>query len=59
MINMEGVNPYHWEKNQWTPDVIEATAKDLAATGVDAVFEECFEVKADVFTSLATNIKKS
>jgi hypothetical protein len=57
MINMEGVNPYHWEKNQWTPENIKAVAGDLAATGVDAVFEECFEVKPDVFISLARELR--
>jgi hypothetical protein len=57
MINIEGVNPYHWEQNQWTPENISKVADDLAATGVDAVFEECFEVKPDVFTSLARELK--
>lgn len=57
MVNMEGVNPYHWEKNQWTPENIKATADDLAATGIDAVFEECFEAKSDVFVSLARTLK--
>ncbi|HEX7905480.1 MAG TPA: hypothetical protein VF487_16520 [Chitinophagaceae bacterium] len=57
MVNMEGVNPYHWEKNQWTPATIEAAANDLVAAGADAVFEECFEVKSDVFTSLARTLK--
>ncbi len=57
MINLEGVNPYHWTQNQWTPENIKAVAEDIAATGVDAVFEECFEVKADVFVSLARTLK--
>ncbi len=57
MINIEGVNPYHWEQNHWTPENIKAVAEDLAAAGVDAVFEECFEVKADVFVSLARTLK--
>lgn len=57
MINMEGVNPYHWEQNQWTPENISKVADDLATTGVDAVFEECFEVKPGVFTSLARELK--
>jgi len=57
MINLEGVNPYHWTENQWTPENIKAVAEDIAATGVDAVFEECFEVKADVFISLARTLK--
>lgn len=57
MVNMEGVNPYHWEQSQWTPASIASAAKDLAATGIDAVFEECFEVKPDVFTSLARTLK--
>lgn len=59
MVNMEGVNPYHWEENKWTPATIASTAKDLASTGVDAVFEECFEVKPDVFTSLARTLKSN
>lgn len=57
MINMEGVNPYHWELNKWTPDNIGSVAEDLASDGVDAVFEECFEVKPDVFISLARHLK--
>lgn len=59
MINLEGVNPYHWQQNQWTPENIKAVANDLAATGVDAVFEECFEVKSDVFVSLARTLKSN
>ena len=57
MINLEGVNPYHWKLNKWTPDNISKVADDLGATGVDAVFEECFEVKPDVFISLARELK--
>lgn len=57
MINMEGVNPYHWEQNQWNPANIKSVAEDLASSGVDAVFEECFEVKSDVFVSLAKTLK--
>jgi hypothetical protein len=57
MINMEGVNPYHWEKNKWTAENIRSVADDLATDSVDAVFEECFEVKPEVFTSLARELK--
>ncbi len=57
MVNLEGVNPYHWTQNQWTPENIKAVAEDIAAIGVDAVFEECFEVKSDVFVSLARTLK--
>lgn len=57
MVNMEGVNPYHWEKNKWTPETIAAAANDLASTGIDAVFEECFEVNRGVFVSLARTLK--
>lgn len=57
MVNMEGVNPWHWKENQWTPENIKAVAADLAAVGVDAVFEECFEVEPDVFISLARELK--
>jgi hypothetical protein len=59
MVNIEGVNPYHWKQNKWTPSTIKSAAEDLAATGVDAVFEECFEVKPDVFTSLAKTLKSN
>ena len=55
IINMEGVNPYHWEKNKWTPENIKTVANDLAADSVDGVFEECFEVSPEVFKSLAQN----
>lgn len=57
MINIEGINPYHWTQNQWTAENIKAVAEDLAAAGVDAVFEECFEVKPEVFVSLARTLK--
>ncbi|MCK4920734.1 MAG: hypothetical protein KAS71_06795, partial [Bacteroidales bacterium] len=57
MVNMEGVNPYHWEKYQWTPENIKIVAEDLAAAGADAVFEECFEVDSEVFISLARALK--
>jgi hypothetical protein len=58
IINIEGVNPWHWKKNQWTPENIKEVANDLANDGVDAVFEECFEVKPAVFTSLANTLKE-
>ncbi len=57
MVNIEGVNPYHWVKNQWTAENIRAVADDLASDGADAVFEECFEVRPEVFTSLARELK--
>ncbi len=56
IINLEGVNPYHWGKNQWTPENIKTVAEDLAADSVDGVFEECFEVRPEVFKSLAQNL---
>jgi hypothetical protein len=58
MINIEGVNPYHWKENKWTQENIRSVAQDLAASGVDAVFEECFEVKSDVFVSLAKTLQQ-
>lgn len=58
MVNIEGINPYHWTQNQWTAENIRAVASDIAATGVDAVFEECFEVSPDVFVSLARELKR-
>jgi len=57
MMNFEGVNPYHWTQNKWTTSTIKSAAEDIASTGVDAVFEECFEVKPEVFTSLARTLK--
>jgi hypothetical protein len=57
MINMEGVNPYHWKQNQWTPSNISSVAEDIASARADAVFEECFEVRPDVFKSLARTLK--
>jgi hypothetical protein len=56
MINIEGVNPYHWKEHRWTPENIKAVAGDLADSGVDAVFEECFEAKPQVFLSLAREL---
>jgi len=57
MVNIEGVNPWAWKENPWTPENIKGVADDLAAAGVDAVFEECFELKADVFLALAKELK--
>lgn len=57
MVNMEGVNPYHWQEHQWTPENIRYVADDLAEAGADAVFEECFEVDAPVFIALARELK--
>jgi hypothetical protein len=57
MVNMEGVNPWHWKQNQWTPENIRDVADDLADAGADAVFEECFEVNSSVFISLARQLK--
>ena len=57
MVNFESVNPYHWKENPWNVENIRAVAADLAATGIDAVFEECFEAKPDVFLSLAKELK--
>ncbi len=57
MINIEGVNPWHWKKNQWTAENIAGVADDLASAGVDAVFEECFEVKPSVFMSMAKTLR--
>lgn len=59
MVNMEGVNTYHWQQHHWTAASIEAAATDLAKTGVDAVFEECFETDQDVFVSLARTLRKN
>lgn len=56
MINIEGVNPYHWKDHHWTPENIKMMATDLAAAGVDAVFEECFETKPEIFLSLARTL---
>lgn len=58
MINIEGVNPYHWQQNQWNAENIRGVAGDLASEGVDAVFEECFEVKPEVFLALAGELKR-
>jgi hypothetical protein len=57
MVDIQGVNPWHWQENPWTPENIRPVADDLAADGFDAVSEECFEVKADVFLALARELK--
>jgi hypothetical protein len=57
MVNIEGVNPYHWKQNHWTRENIEEVAMDLINDSIDALFEECFEVKPGVFTSLARTLK--
>lgn len=57
MANIEAVNPYHWEQNPWNAENIRLVASDLAATGIDAVFEECFEAKPEVFLSMARELK--
>ncbi|XOV91571.1 MAG: hypothetical protein ACFHWX_15320 [Bacteroidota bacterium] len=59
MINIEGVNPYHWEAFKWTPENISLVGEELANSGVDAVFEECFEVQPDIFLSLARTLRKN
>ena len=59
MVNMEGVNPYHWKQNHWTPENIKMVANDLSANNVNSVFEECFEVKPEVFISLAKTLKSN
>ncbi len=43
MVNMEGVNPYHWEagREKWTPDIISGVARDLHEQGADRWFTEC------------------
>lgn len=43
MVNMEGVNPYHWEagREKWTPEIISGVARDLHAQGADRWFTEC------------------
>lgn len=56
MVNMEDVNPYHWQQHKWTPETIRAVGDDLARQGADAVFEECFEVEPAVFKSLAGSL---
>ncbi|MBC9932797.1 alpha-amylase family protein [Chitinophaga qingshengii] len=58
MVNMEGVNPYHWQQHHWTPANIRLAAEDLAAAGTDAVFEECFEASPAVFSSLASSLRE-
>jgi hypothetical protein len=57
MVNIEGVNPWAWKENPWTAENIKGVVDDLAADGADAIFEECFEVKSDVFLSLAREAK--
>lgn len=58
MINIEGVNPFHWEANQWTPENVRPFVDDLAATKVDVVFDECFDRKPEVFTPYADEFRK-
>ena len=57
MVNLEGMNPYHWKQHHWTAANIAATANNLAEAGIDGVFEECFETNQPVFTSLARTLK--
>ena len=58
MLNVEDVNPDHWKQHHWTPAAITAVAGDLADSGVDAVFEECFETKPALFTALAGELAR-
>ncbi|MBN9383554.1 MAG: metallophosphoesterase [Chitinophagaceae bacterium] len=58
MVNLEDVNPYHWERHHWSAETISPAANDLAATGIDGVFEECFEAKPAVFTALASTLER-
>jgi hypothetical protein len=55
MVNMEGVNPYHWEagREKWTPEIISAVATDLHDEGADRWFTECVAGWPPLFKALA------
>ncbi|WP_119081223.1 hypothetical protein [Chitinophaga alhagiae] len=56
-VDIEDVSPYKWQGNQWTAANIKNVADDLAASGVDVVFEEGFSFNTSVFLSLAAELK--
>jgi len=55
MVNMEGVNPYHWEagREKWTPEIISGTARDMQASGGDRWFTECVAGWPKLMSALA------
>lgn len=56
-VDIEGVNPYLWPQHHWTPENIKHVADDLAASGVDMVFQEGFGSDINVFLSLAAELQ--
>lgn len=55
MVNMEGVNPWHWEagRTKWTPELLQAVMADIHDCGADRWFSECFNAYSDFFFALA------
>ncbi len=55
MVNMEGVNPYHWKagRTNWTPEIIGAVMADLHNDGADRWFTECVAGWPSLFYALA------
>jgi hypothetical protein len=55
MVNMEGVNPYHWKagRTNWTPEIIGGVMADLHDDGADRWFTECVAGWPPLFYALA------
>ncbi|MGD0110856.1 MAG: hypothetical protein ABSD48_03260 [Armatimonadota bacterium] len=55
MVNMEGVNPYHWKAGRvkWTPELIGEVMTDLHRDGADRWFTECVAGWPSLFFALA------
>jgi hypothetical protein len=55
MVNMEGVNPYHWKagRKNWTPEIIGNVMTDLHNDGADRWFTECVAGWPPLFFALA------
>lgn len=60
MVNMEGVNPYHWEagRRNWTPELISGVMTDLHNDGADRWFTECVAGWPRLFYALAETGRK-
>jgi hypothetical protein len=60
MVNMEGVNPYHWEagRKKWTPEIIGSVMTDLHNDGADRWFTECVAGWPPLFYALAETGRK-
>ncbi len=55
MVDLEAVNPYHWEEGQYRydTDILKGMVDDLHDAGVDRWFDECFDMWSDWALAIA------